>query len=768
MMVRLPQFSGSRKKAMVSILSMTLTSYLCHASPLIQSKYPSATEAAFVIGILALGVLFGLFWYTVFLALSTKERIFLYFSVIMGLLVVLQTFSTYDRFLFRLTYNRVTLITHLLFITFLLFFERLFNLKSHARALSTFNRISIWIIAGYTALFLLLKALFPSASTLHTLLNFIRELFVFYTNILFLYTIIRAIAWMKREAVLMLIAFIPPAFITSVNALNIFPFMQSHQVFTAFLIQYNQPIGLSLQAVLFSLATANRYNRIKLERQQAEQKQQQLAELNAQRTRFFLQMSHETRTPLTLILGLVRQLRQDSYGTLPKQAEPILSAIERNSLVLLRLVNHMLRLERVKHSQIEQPLAVHKTVSLITETFLPIAEQAGLHLEFVSSPESVDSGLSVDQEDFESLCMNLISNALKYTPSGGSIRIETSYDELGNLLLAVSDTGVGIPKELQLQIFEQFEVVRNERVIMQTGLGLPLVKHIMQEYGARIRLDSEVGKGSTFTLEFPPSLVRQKAERKHETVSSLAPLYISDFSHLEPIEQKNNPSLPSLLVVEDNADLRAFIQSILQPEYQVVCASTPMEGLRLLESEAFDLIISDIMMPYMDGHAFLKETKALLRQKPIPLIFLTARDSIEEKIDALQEGAIRYITKPFRSEVLLAVIASILKHDKELVGSRIEQFRAGFSQLLEQMEHPKLRSKGVSVDAFAAANSLTCREREVLHLIVEGKSDKEISSALSVSVKTVANHNRSMYAKCQVSGRHELLAKLYAMADTGM
>ena len=683
----------------------------------------------------------------------------------MGLLVVLQTFSTYDRFLFRLTYNRVTLVTHLLFITFLLFFERLFDLKSHAPVLSSFNRNSIWILAGYTVLFLLLKALFPSARMLHRSLDFIRELFVFYTNFLFLYTIIRAIAWMKLEAALLLIAFIPPAFITSVNALNIFPFMQSHQAFTAFLMQYNQPIGLSLQAVLFSLATANRYNRIKLERQHAEQKQQQLTELNTQRTRFFLQMSHETRTPLTLILGLVRQLRQDTYGTLPKQAEPILLAIERNSLILLRLVNHMLRLERRRHNRSEHPLAVHVMVTSITTMFQSAAEQAGLILEYESMLPSVSPGLDVDQEDFESVVMNLLSNALKYTPSGGSVRVRTSIDEQGRLLVAVRDTGPGIPKARQQQIFEQFGVIRDERVAMQTGLGLPLVKHIMQQYGAEVALQSEEGKGSTFTLVFPKKLVHAEGSREFDASSSLASLYLSDFSSLSPSNATRESSLPSILVVEDNADMRAFIQSILQPSYRVFCASTPMEGLKLLETESIDLIISDIMMPQMDGHAFLKEVKVRLRHKPIPLIFLTARDSIEEKIDALQEGAIRYITKPFRAEVLLAVIDAILKHDKELVGSRIEQFRSGFSQLLEQMEHPKMHTQNISIDAFAAVHALTGRELEILHLIAEGKSDKEISSMLAVSVKTVANHNRSMYAKCHVNGRHELLAKLYSMSN---
>ncbi len=240
-----------------TMLFLLVPPAICNAAPLIQPKYSESMALPFVIGLVALGgVLFGLLWYNIFLAISTREKMFFYFSLIMVLLTILQTFSTYDRFFFFLTYNRVTIITHLLFMTFLLFFEELFSIRDHDKRLSSFNRVNIVVIGGYAVLFLLLKILFPMAERLHTTLNFIRELFVFYTNALFLYTIIRAMVWMKREAILLLVAFIPPpAFTTSVNALNIFPFMQGgHEQFTTFLMQYNQPIGLSLQAILFSLA----------------------------------------------------------------------------------------------------------------------------------------------------------------------------------------------------------------------------------------------------------------------------------------------------------------------------------------------------------------------------------------------------------------------------------------------------------------------------------------------------------------------------------
>ncbi len=733
----------------------------CSASDLIQSKYATTDSVAFVIGILALGVVLGLLCYTVFLALSTKELMFTYFSVIMVLLVILQTFSTYDRFLFYLTYNRVTLVTHLLFMTFLLFFERLFSLVIHAPRLSRFNMVSFWVIAVYTLFFLLCKQLFPNQQKLHALLDFVRELFVFYTNGLFLYTIIRSIAWMRLEAVLLLIAFIPPAFTTSINALNIFPFMHQYERFVLFLMQYNQPIGLSLQAILFSLAVGNRYNRLRLEQQQAKQEQEELMATTEERTRFFVNMSHETRTPLTIILGLVRQIRQGTYGTNLKQVDPMLGSIERNSLVLLRQINHLLRMERIRITQVQKPLSVQSTVSLIIGEFQPIAQEKRLSLGEQSLLGKDAVGLLVGQEDFESLVMNLLSNAIKYTMPGGDILVRLSFGTQGALLLSVVDSGRGIDQKDQARIFEQFEVVGDGDVAMQTGLGLPLVKHIIEEYGGSVGLTSRAGEGSTFTLTFPSELL-QPLPSEQEGTSLLAPLYLSEFSQLTMELPSSDEKAPVILLVEDNSDLRIYIQSVLQPTYQVLAADSAEKGLEYLKSEAVDLIISDIMMPTMDGHAFLREAKNLMKEDPIPLIFLTARDSTEEKIASLNEGAIRYLTKPFRPEMLLAIIASIFMHDRLLVGARIQRFRQGFNTLLDALEHPKTKPLSAGFEMLAACYNLSQREFEVLRLIAQGKSDKDIGTILGLSVKTVANHNRNIYAKCQVAGRYELLAKLYA------
>jgi len=177
--------------------------------------------------------------------------------------------------------------------------------------------------------------------------------------------------------------------------------------------------------------------------------------------------------------------------------------------------------------------------------------------------------------------------------------------------------------------------------------------------------------------------------------------------------------------------------------------------LYLLEREPVELIISDIMMPQMDGHAFLSAIRE--HERFTPLIFLTARDSLEEKIQSLTEGAVNYLTKPFSAEVLLATVHATLSHDRNLLESNIERLRRGFDALLDELEHPARSHREVvqdsAVSRFVEAFGLSDRERDVLTLLLGGKSDKEIATELNLSVKTVANHNRRLYQKVQVNSR---------------
>lgn len=748
-------------------------SYL-QAADLIVPRYASTSEVAFTIGLLALGVLLGLLAYTIFLAWSTRELMFVYFSIIMLLLTILQTFAAYDQFIFRLTYNRVTVITHLLFITFLLFFEDFFKLEQHDAKLSKCNRMSILVIASYTLFFLFAKALTPESPGFHTRLNFIRELFVFYTNILFLYTIIRAISWMKTEAVLVLIAFIPPAVLTSINAMNIFPFMQRHGDLVAFLMTYNQPVGLSLQAILFSLAMGNRYNRMKLEQQQTMQERNLLKQADAEKTEFFMNMSHELRTPLTIILGMTEQIRHGKFGDSIHANERTFDIIERNGLRLLKQVNHILRMGKLTQPSDPSPLTVAPLLRILCDEFIPIATERGITCTLDLGEETLSYALTITRDDLETLVMNLMSNALKFTPSGGTVTLSTHLTKDQQLTITISDTGVGIAQEEQEHIFSRYYHGSNNTQQSQTGLGLTLVKTIMDTYEGTVELTSELGLGSTFTLTFPSHMVSQPETHDsdpNESVTSthLGKVYTSELATVQEQEhiQANiaNRDKPAILVIDDNEDMCSYLLSVLGGLYQVQLAHHGKEALELLSHHTIDLIICDIMMPIMDGHSFISELHNQHTKHPIPLIFLTARESMEEKIESLQEGAVHYITKPFSTGMLLATIARTLEHDREVASSQVQLVRNRISSLFDELEQPSINgastAKNEQLQELIQKAQLSARETEILHLIVAGKSDKEVARTLNLSVRTVANHNHRLYQKVGVGSRFELISRIY-------
>jgi signal transduction histidine kinase/DNA-binding NarL/FixJ family response regulator len=769
--------------ALVAAVSVLFSFTSCRTGPLIVPSYPSLGAAPFIIGLVALGVLVGLLFYNLFLAISTRESMFIYFSLIMVLLTVLQTFSTFEKFFFQLTYNRVTLITHLLFVTFLLFFEEFFAVSRHRKRLAKVNRISIYVIAGYALFYLGSKLMLPNAETYHAVITFIRELFVFYTNILFITNIVAALAWSKREALVILIAFIPPALLTSLNALNIFPFMRQAGQFTSLMMQYNQPIGLSLQAILFSLAMGNRYNRINVEREQSLSEARTLKQIDRDRTEFYMNLSHELRTPLTIILGTARQLRGEdsSDSTESLFGTSRLAVIERNSLRLLHLFSNMLQIGRPHDDELPaQHIPVNRYLEQIQADFQGAA--AARQITLTSQPlpsSSQDRYLQINIDDLDTLVMNLAANALKYTAAGGTVTISASVPDEGGLLLQVADSGVGIPEGMEEQIFDRYRRLPAGRALSElgSGLGLAIVKEIIIRCHGRVSVESRQGAGSRFSLWFPEEMIvicgSPHAEklfpsvlevRQHDTVRRFtADLYAPVpsecfFENTEPAGSR-----PRLLVVEDNPDMCFYIRSILSEQYHVTSARSAREALAYLGAHQIDLIISDVMMPDIDGHEFLQLLMQKLPDKRAPLIFLTARDSVEEKIQSLREGAVEYLTKPFDPQELIVLVETILTREREVLHKHIELIRQGLDTLLNEMAaSPSGKRDQLDLKAQGVESGLTKRESEIFQLIITGRSDKEIARELNISVRTVSNHNRSIYAKFRVESRVELLARVFS------
>ncbi|MBN1649435.1 MAG: response regulator [Spirochaetales bacterium] len=754
-MVLLP--GNTLRSPFLLLFSLTSVPVFGDSGGLIVSKYGSAEAVPFIIGILALGVLSGLLVYNLFLAITTRERMFAYFSAIMLLLSVLQSFSTFERFFFYLTYNRVTLITHTLFIIFLLFFQDFFQIPRQNRSLSSWNRISIPVIAGYTLLFLLLKALTPEAAGLHAGLDFIRELFVFYTNALFITNIILAMKWMKTEAIMILVAFIPPALLTSLNAMNIFPFMEKYGSFTSIMMQYNQPIGLSLQAILLSLAVGNRYNRVNTERRIAADERDRLKTLDREKTEYYLNLSHELRTPLTIILGLTEQLKEGKYGDSIQKNRKTFEMLERNGLRLLRQIEAMLRIESPREETRSEFLPLNDQMQAYVDEFAPIAREKGLQLVYSISDDLKSTYLQMSTEDCDSLVLNLISNAIKYTPPGGRISLEISATE--DLRIAVRDTGPGVPPEYRDVIFDPFRRCVDGRG--GTGLGLYMVKNIMSSSGGKVSLEENDNGGCVFILSFP----KERLTRHYRGTSALSSrqnfdMYTAEFDRSSLEKESTDPGCPVLLIVEDDQDMIEYLASILSQNYRLFTAVGGKAALEILKDETVDMIISDVMMKPMDGHEFYQKFRSAFQNSTVPFLFLTARNSVEEKIKSLKDGAAHYIAKPFNSEELLALVEATLTRQRHLLTNNISSIRKEIDSLLDNLD-TKAQGKpaqGLDMKKVMTDYSLSAREAEVLSCILKGLPDKEISRALNLSPSTVANHNRRLYQKLGVKSRLEAVA----------
>ncbi|MFK7971383.1 MAG: ATP-binding protein [Bacteroidia bacterium] len=395
-----------------------------------------------------------------------------------------------------------------------------------------------------------------------------------------------------------------------------------------------------------------------MELEQERERQQQLAELNDLKIRFFANISHELRTPLTLILGPLSQLidRPDNWDK--EEVQDQLFVMQRNGKSLMQLITEILDLSKFDAQKMELQEAevpITPLVNRLYENFVPQLDRLGLKHDLnIAVPSNLN--IRLDELKFEKVFNNFLSNAIKFTPSGGKIGLALS-EKGGSLEFSVQDTGQGIAEEELPHVFDRYFQTKNQDQ-GGTGIGLGLVRSIAQLMDGRAYAESRLGEGSSFYFEFPKKEVTALAESPVEEVVeelALAPIYEigTDFS---------------ILLVEDNADMQRFVMSILEPRYKnVFVASNGVEGLKMLEEHGHevDLIISDIMMPEMDGLTMLKEVKAHADWKSIPMVMLTALAAERSKLSALTIGVDDYVTKPFSVAELEARVQNLLYHAQQ-------------------------------------------------------------------------------------------------------
>lgn len=398
------------------------------------------------------------------------------------------------------------------------------------------------------------------------------------------------------------------------------------------------------------------------------QQRKQLEDIDRLKSRFFNNISHEFRTPLTLILGPLDKLRKGVDNTL----RPTIDSIDRNGKRLLKLINQLLELSKIEAGKTSLKTSFMDVVPLLKGwvlSFQSMAEMKDVDLSIQTEKESYF--LYIDKSKMEEVLINLLSNALKYTPSGGSVMVslhQVHKDGNKALSIKVSDTGKGIAKEEQPYIFDRFYQAANADAdnVVGTGIGLSLIKELVDLHKGSISVKSELGVGSTFEVQLPFGKEHLSEEEVQmiavTTHSTLRDIPAGDSKSPEVVKMDfESGELPLLLLIEDNEDLRNYIKEVLRDRYDILEAKDGEVGIQQALEHIPDIIVSDLMMPKVDGLEVCKTLKEDVRTSHIPIILLTARSSKEDRIEGLKSLADDYLTKPFDNEELLVRIANLIQ-----------------------------------------------------------------------------------------------------------
>ena len=407
-----------------------------------------------------------------------------------------------------------------------------------------------------------------------------------------------------------------------------------------------------------------------------------LIELDRVKTTFFSNVSHEFRTPLTLMLAPLEDLLAES--DLPPDVHQQLKVAHRNSMRLLKLVNSLLDFSRIEAGRFQalyEPVDLSNVTSDLVGVFRSAIEKAGLKLTVDCAP--LGESIYIDREMWEKIVFNLLSNALKYTFEG-EIKIELSHR--GNFAeLAVSDTGTGIPEKELPHLFERFHRVKGAqgRSYEGTGIGLALVNELVKLHGGSIRVDSQLDHGSTFTVSIPFGKEhlpadRLKAQRALSATKVLSEAHVEEALRWLP-DGDNHFNIPSrevsaggkpasdpkqprarILLADDNNDMRAYVTRLLGARYEVEAVADGASALQLARYEHFDLVLSDVMMPRLDGFGLLRALRSDERTRAIPFIMLSARAGEESRVEGMEAGADDYLIKPFSARELMARVEAHL------------------------------------------------------------------------------------------------------------
>jgi signal transduction histidine kinase/ligand-binding sensor domain-containing protein/DNA-binding response OmpR family regulator len=425
--------------------------------------------------------------------------------------------------------------------------------------------------------------------------------------------------------------------------------------------------------LLFFLGIVYAFYTIRLQRQIAGQESKRLQDLDDLKSRFITNITHEFRTPLTIILGYLGNLKE-RFSNKEDDVNTSFNTIEQNSNNLLNLVNQMLDLAKLEQGKLSLKMVnddLLKYIEYIINSFSSIAKDKHIDLNFESNQESLF--MDFDTEKTRQILTNLISNAIKFSSENSKITIAVAKQD-NNVIIKVSDQGLGIPEDELPNIFDRFfQVKNNEHKVSQgTGIGLALTKELILLLDGTIHVDSQIHKGTTFTVKLPIQNTAKATPLEFESKhSSIGKTYVPKLGDSITINDTN-----SVLIVEDNTDMARYIASCLQPNYKVSFAENGQEGFEKAQELIPDIIITDVMMPIMDGFELTQKLQSHRNTNHIPIVMLTSKAMQEDKLEGILSGTDAYLTKPFqKQELLLRMQMLISKRQKLQTSYAVEKLK---------------------------------------------------------------------------------------------
>jgi len=514
---------------------------------------------------------------------------------------------------------------------------------------------------------------------------------------------------------------------------------------SSLIIHINPPFWLSLPAYIFyalllcsivivSIYYVRRKARFRLRMQKLELDIAKQQEMDEGKMRFFTNVSHDLRTPLSLIIIPLEKLIASPVHD--KQTREDLKLMYRNSQILMGEVNQLLDLRKLEKGKSELKLShgnISEFIKEVCSSFEPYSNKRGIQLKLVLKSSSIE--MDFDRNKTQRILMNLLANAYKFNVDNGSVTITVDRITEANIekvRIQIADTGIGVSDQNKQHIFERFYQATSASDYIGSGIGLHIVKEYVHMHGGEIHLKDNKPQGSVFTVTLP---ILETIQRNTETETEEVIL-------IEETEQPAASESP-LLIVEDNDDFRQFLIDCLKGHYPVVAAPNGKKALSIMTHQPVRMVISDVMMPVMDGLELCNKIKGDIRFSHIPVILLTARTADEHVLSGLKEGADDYITKPFNLDILLLRIRKLLEWSTEshtkFKTIEVEPSEITISSLDEQLISKAIRlveenisNLDFSVEELSSAVSMTRGHLYKKLMMITGKSPLEFIRTIRI------------------------------------